>query len=292
MIRIFGKNLALAALKVTVLTGVIYGVLRFRGGGYELRLSITEFLTAVLSGRLLGDPGLAGLPPLEPAVLSSGATVLLALVLSYGMGAPLGMVLGRYRMPWTQVLGHGVVSVAFAVPAFWVGYVVLYYSISEWGVFIGGAPSLLEERQWREWVANCLLLAVPLSLSGIAFVARQVAHTLLTAFPEGSIRSARSLGITQRMMFDIVGAAVIWRPLLRSLPYLMSLFLSVLMVVETAFFVPGFGYAVYKAARESDLPNLAVLSLWVTLVLVAVNLVVEIIVELIDRNRPVTPGAE
>lgn len=289
MIPVIGKHLGIAAGRMLFLSGLIFLILKSAGAHVAVDLSMVEFLKATFSGRLVGDPSRAGLPPLRPALLYSAAALLWALVFSYGLGLPLGILLGRYRMAWTQVLGHTAISVAMAVPAFWVAYVVLYSSITQAGIFIGGAPKLEGEGWLEELVAKGLLLGVPLSLSGVAYVGRQVSQTLLQAFPEKSYLFARSAGLMPRAMFDMVLGSVVWRPVLRSFPLLCSLFLSALVAVETAFFVPGFGYAIFKAAKESDLQSLAVLSLWVTTGLLAVHCLVDALIELIDAKHPPSP---
>lgn len=292
MIPLLIKNMLLGAGRLLLLSVIIFFLLRTAGTYYDSDLSFISFMKSMFSGRLVRDPGISGLPPLRLALLYSFTTLVAALILSYGFGGPLGVILGRYRMAWTQVLGHFVISIALAVPAFWVAYVGLYYSISEMGIFIGGEAATTQEGASRAFIGKCLLLAIPLSLSGIAYVARQVSQTLFNAFPEGSLRASRSLGITQRNIFDTVAASIIWRPLLRSFPFLCSLFASILIVTETAFFIPGFGYSVFKAAKESDLQSLAVLSLWVTTALIFVNVAVDIMVETLDTRQPTTAETE
>lgn len=286
------RNLGIAIGRLLLLSVLIFLILKSAGLQLTSDLSFLQFFKATFSGHLVHDPSRTGLPPLRPALLYSAAALVWALAFSYGLGLPLGLLLGRYRTVWVQVLGHAVISVAMAIPAFWVAYVVLYYSINGWGIFIGGAPRLREQGWLVELMAKSLLLGVPLSLSGMAIVARQVSQTLTQAFPEKTILFARSIGLVPRMLFDLVIGSVIWRPLLRSLPLLCSLFISALVVVETAFFVPGFGYALYKAAKETDLQSLAVLSLWVTAGLLTINFVVDVLIESIDARHPPAPHQE
>ncbi len=291
MIPLLAKHTLLAFARLLVLCVTIFLILRSAGSYYDRDLSFVEFFQAMFSGRLVRNPGLTGLPPLETAVSYSFTTLTAALVLSYGFGGPLGVALGRYRTPWAQIPGHIVISVALAVPAFLVAYVVLYHSVARWGIFIGGEAAAGSEEGSRAFIGQCLLLAIPLSLSGIAFIARQVSQAVFHAFPEPSLRASRSLGITQRMLFDTVIASVVWSPLLRALPFLFSLFLSILIVTETAFFIPGFGYSIFKAAKESDLQSLAVLSLWASTALLAANAFADVLVEWIDTRQP-APASE
>ena len=292
MIPILGKNLGIAAGRLLFLSVAIFLILRSAGAHLVSGLSFPEFLLASFSGRLANDPAQTGLPPLRPALLYSTAALVWALVFSYGMGLPLGILLGRYRAVWIQVLGHATISVAMAIPAFWIAYAVLYSSITDWRIFIGGAPAMAEAGWLRELMSKSLLLGVPLSLSGMAILARQISQTLIRAFPEKTLLFARSHGLMPRAIFDLVIGSLIWRPLLRSFPHLCSLFLSALIVVETAFFVPGFGYSIYKAAKESDLQSLGVLGLWVTAALVIANFVVDVLIECIDAEHPPSPDAE
>jgi ABC-type dipeptide/oligopeptide/nickel transport system permease component len=288
MIPLLAKHSLLALARLLLLCVAIFLILRSAGAYYDRDLSFRQFFPAMFSGRLVRDPALTGLPPLREAFAYSFTTLVSALGLSYGIGGPLGVALGRYRSPWIQVPGHLVVSVALATPAFVVAYAVLFQSVSSWGIFIGGEAAAVPGDGGRGFIGQCLLLAVPLSLSGIALIARSVSQAVFRAFPEPALRASRSLGITQRMLFDPVIASVVWAPLLKALPFLLSLFLSILIVTETAYFVPGFGYAIFKAARESDLQSLAVLSLWTSTALLAANAFVDLLLEWIDEREPAT----
>lgn len=285
MIRLLAKHVLLAGGRLLLLCVAIFLILRSADTYYERDLSPVEFIEAVFSGRLVRSPGL---PPLPAAILHSLTTIVLALVLSYGFGGPLGIILGRYRMAWAQLIGHLLISLALATPAFLVAYAVLYVSLTDWGIFIGGASALGAEASPRAFAGQCLLLAIPLSLPGIALIARQVSQTVFQAFPEGSLKAFRSLGIPQRRLFDTVIASAIWAPLLRALPFLLSLFLSVLIVTETVFFIPGFGYSLFKAARESDLQSLAVLSLWSSTALLLAHGFVDLLEEWLKSRHPAT----
>jgi len=292
MIPILGKNLAIAGGRLLLLSIIIFLLLHSTGIYLDSHLSFLDFFQATFSGRLVEEPGQGNLPPLRPALVYSATTLLAALIFSYGCGLPLGLLLGRYRSVWAQLVGHAAISVTLAIPAFWVAYVVLYFSIDHWGIFIGGVPKLDGEGWLTELIAKSLLLAVPLSLSGIAMVARQVSQALVRAFPEKTLLFARSMGLNPRAFYDLVLGALVWRPMLRTLPLLCSVFLSVLIVAETAFFVPGFGYALFQAALEADLQSLAVLSLWVTAGLLAVNFFVDVFIEMIDSRHPGLPHPE
>ncbi len=292
MIQVISRNLLLSGAKLLLLTIGIFLILR-SAAYYDAGFTFLEFCKSLLSGRLLDHMAMSGLPPIRISVSYSLTILFMALLLSYGIGAPLGVLLARYRMAWTQILGHVFMGAALAVPAFWIAYLVLYHSIMEWGIFIDGSGTRAgEANSIKAFIGRCLLLALPLSLSGMAFVTRQVFQTLFNAFPPGSLLNARASGISQRRLFDTVGSAVAWRPLLRALPFLMSLFISVLVVIETAFFVPGVGYSIYRAANQADLPSLAVLSLWTAGVLLLTNLVVDVLLELIDTRHPMSPETE
>ncbi len=284
MVRVISRNLLLSGVRLLLLTLGVFVVLR-PASFYYADFTFIEFCRSLVSGRLIDHLALSGLPPLSSAVSYSLTTLLLALLLSYGIGAPFGIFLARYRMAWTQILGHVLMGLAVAVPAFWIAYLVLYHTIMGWGIFLDGRPRP-GESGLQVFMGRCLLLAMPLSLSGIAFVTRQVFQTLYNAFPEGPTLAARAAGVSQRVLFDTVGSGVVWRPLLRALPFLISLYISVLVVIETAFFVPGIGYSIYRAANQGDLQSLAILSLWTVVLLLLANLIVDVLLECIDRRHP------
>jgi len=97
MIQLLAKHALLAAARLLLLCVVIFLILRSGGELYDRDLSFVEFFQAMFSGRLVRAPGLTGLPPLPTAFLYSLTTLTGALLLSYGFGGPLGVVLGGYQ---------------------------------------------------------------------------------------------------------------------------------------------------------------------------------------------------
>ncbi len=226
---------------------------------------------AVLQGdfghsRLFAQP-VAGL--LWPALLSSLELLGLALAIAVALGVGLG-ALAALR-PRLAPAVQGLALLAQAVPAFWLGLLLIIL----FAVALGWLPAGGAEAGWR-------FLALPvatLAFAHLAAYARHGAAALAAALEEPHIRSARARGATEGrvvLRHALPNAAV---PLLTILALDAGALVSGALITETVFARPGMGKLIYDAVMGSDF-NLALLAL---LVVSAVTMLASLAADLAQR---------
>jgi peptide/nickel transport system permease protein len=126
-----------------------------------------------------------------------------------------------------------------------------------------------------EWLRSLVLPVVTLSFVGITVVAKQTRDQMKTALELDFIRNLRANGVPER--------SIIYRHALRSasipiVTMLGLLFISALggsVIVENIFVLPGLGSAAVQATNSQDFPMILGISVYFTLLVIAVNIAVD-----------------
>ncbi|HWE82336.1 MAG TPA: ABC transporter permease [Gaiellaceae bacterium] len=224
------------------------------------------------------------------------------------VGITFGVVAGlRRNRPADHVLR--VTSLAgISMPVFWIGLVALYLGFYRFGWFPGGErldpgtsppPSVtglytidaLLDGNWGLFVQafqHLLLPALVLAASNVSLLTRFTRAAVLEVVGNDYVRAARAKGMPER--------TVVVRHILRAaLPSVVTVlglvFANVLtgaVLVEKIFSWPGIGQYAYNAAVNLDVPAIAGVSMFVALVYVTVNFVVDVLYGVIDPRIRVT----
>jgi len=220
---------------------------------------------------------------LPATLLLTGTALVLATALGLGLG-----VLTALRPH--GALDHTVAVVtltAYAMPVFWLGQLlVLLFAVRLGLLPVQGMISVREGytggRHLLDVARHLALPALTLALPQVALNARLMRTSLREALAEEYIATARAKGLAER--------AVIWRHALRNalLPVVTALggHLGVLLtgaaLTETVFAWPGLGRLLLDAALKRDYPLLMAIFLLVSVVVVAANLLTDILYTALD----------
>jgi peptide/nickel transport system permease protein len=224
------------------------------------------------------------------------------------VGITFGVIAGlRRNRPADHALR--VASLAgISMPTFWIALVALYVGFYRLGWFPGGQrltpgtnppPSVtglytidaLLDGNWGLFVQafrHLLLPALVLAAFNVSLLTRFTRSAVLEVIGNDYVRAARAKGMPERV--------VILRYILRgALPSVVTVlglvFANVLtgaVLVEKIFSWPGIGQYAYEAAVNLDVPAIAGVSMFVALVYVTVNFVVDVLYGVIDPRIRVT----
>ena len=198
---------------------------------------------------------------------------LAAIVLSIGLGVPLGIVAARRRRRWPDRAIGAATLLAQCVPQFVLGTIAIYLLAYGLGWFpITGYGSGVLGR-----LHHLVLPGMTLATGGIASYARLVRAELDEALPSDHVRTARAKGLPERTI--LLRHAL--RPVLGPLVTLFGLDLGVLLggavVTETIFGWPGLGREVLQAIVEVDLPLILGVVIVASLSIAVVTLLIDLV---------------
>jgi peptide/nickel transport system permease protein len=196
----------------------------------------------------LGDSFATG-EDVRSAILSRlPDTMLLALaaaVIQIALGIPLGLVaaLRRQTLVDRSILIFSLVGVV--VPAFVLGFLLLYYLAFRLGWFpLGGSGSL----------AHLILPAFTLGIAGAAWYARMLRSTVLNILSEDYVRNARAKGLPETVVVlrHILRNSI--GPIVTMVGLDVGVFLGGVLVIEKVFAWPGIGDQAWRAITFNDVP--------------------------------------
>jgi peptide/nickel transport system permease protein len=227
---------------------------------------------------------------------------LYSIVIAAVFGIAFGVIAAmRRNRPTDHVLR--VVSLGgISMPTFWIALVALYLGFFKLGWFPGAErldPGVeppphktglytidaLLSGQWglfAQALHHLVLPALVLAAFNVSLLTRYTRSAVLEVVGNDYVRAARAKGLPER----VVVTRYILRAALPSVVTVLGLvFANVLtgaVLVEKIFSWPGIGQYAYQAAVNLDVPAIAGVSLFVAIVYITVNFIVDVLYGVID----------
>ena len=207
----------------------------------------------------------------------------LAMIVTLAVAVPLGVAAATKRGSAFDVVTTALAFLAYGVPVFWLGIVLIDVFAVQLRWFPGsGIASLgrLGDPLDRLW--HLVLPVASLSLVGFASWMRYQRGAMLDVLDQPYIRTARSKGLSER--------AVIYSHALRNalIPIVTLLGLSLPALVGGAYFVeyvfsvPGMGYLGLNAVFQRDYPTVMGITLLSAVLVVLGNLLADVAYAVVD----------
>lgn len=215
------------------------------------------------------------------------ALMLSAMSMAFMAGCVVGMISARKVHRWPDALISVLGMIVYAMPSFWFGLMAIVF----FAVHLGWLPAggLVDLRAGYKGIAYVLDVAVHLLLPTItlaliffAIYMRVMRTALLEVMTLDFMRTARAKGLSE--------GAALYRHALRNamLPMVTiaglqaSSMLGGAVVVESVFSLPGLGRLAYEAVTQRDLNMLLGIVVMSSVLVVAVNLVIDLIYAKLD----------
>ena len=229
--------------------------------------------------------------PVLPLILARlSATLLLmgtTLVLSLGIGVLLGLMAAVWVRSWKDHLISVAAIIAYAMPLFWIGLMlILLFAIKlDWLPTSGMEDAAAFYEGWERIVdiaRHLILPAVTLSLFYMAFYTRLMRATMLEQRGLDYVTTARAKGLTERQITlrHVVRNALM--PVVTVAGVQVGGLLGGSVVVESVFAWPGLGQLAFQALFARDLNLLLGIFFISSCLVVAINIVVDVVYVLLD----------
>jgi peptide/nickel transport system permease protein len=208
---------------------------------------------------------------LWPTLKLSLASLLLMLVVS----VPLGMLSAVYKNKPIDYLVRGITFFGVSMPNFWVGTMLLL-------IFALKLKVLPVVSSLGNGLQAIILPAITLAFAMSAKYTRQVRTAVLEELNQDYVIGARARGIKE--------SVILWKhvfpnallPLITMLGLSMGSLLGGTAVVEVIFTYQGLGNLAVSAITNYDYPLIQGYVLWIALIYMIINLVVDISYNFID----------
>ncbi|UWP58534.1 nickel ABC transporter permease [Ruminococcus gauvreauii] len=227
-----------------------------------------------LKGVLTGDMGTSysmKVPVVEKLTSCFWPTLKLALfslIIMLAVSIPLGILSAVYQNRWPDYLVRGLTFMGVSIPSFWVGLILLsIFGVTlRWVTVSGGSTDF----------KSLILPAVTLAFSMSAKYTRQVRIAVLEELRQDYVTGARMRGIRE--------STILWKhvlpnsmlPLVTLLGISLGSLLGGTAVVEIIYNWPGLGSMAVKAISCRDYPLVQGYVLWIALLYMGINLLVDL----------------
>ncbi len=204
-----------------------------------------------------------------PTLLLTGASVLVGVV----MTIVLGLLAAYYRDTIIDRIILGFSLTISCIPDFLLAFILLFLFAYVWDIF-----PLVGFGSWKHLVLPALVLGVGLG----AGKARILRASILEVLNLNYISMARSKGLSRRtvMFRHAMRNALI--PVVTSLGASIGFLLGGTVIIESIFNWPGLGRLGLQAISARDIPLLQGYVMFITLIIITINLLVDIIYLYID----------
>lgn len=262
----------------------LYDQLVARAGlDQPLLVQYFDWLTSALTGDLgvsfrSGRPVSAMVLERLPATIS---LAVMALVIALVISIPAGIISAiRSGKPADWAVSTAS-QIGVSMPDFWAGLMyVLVFSLG-----LGLLPSSgyvpLSEGLWP-WFSHILLPALTVGLISGSIITRFVRSAVIEALNQDYVRTARAKGASE---WEVVRHHVMpnaWIPIVTVVGLQLGFLLGGVVIVEQVFAWPGLGRLALTAVQDRDFTVLQGAVLYIALMFLLINLVVDIIYARLD----------
>jgi peptide/nickel transport system permease protein len=203
----------------------------------------------------------------------------LALFFSVIVGVPLGVISAVRQNTWLDYVLRVVSLSGLSLPAFWLGLLILMAFVH----FFGTIPiyDRVPDNFWQELE----LFAVPAAAVGFrssALIMRLTRSSMLEVLRQDYVRTARSKGMSERSVTFDHALRNALLPVITTIGIETAILFGGLIVTETVFNIPGVARFLVEAIRWRDYPMVQNLVMFIAVVVVTVNLIVDLLYMLVD----------
>jgi peptide/nickel transport system permease protein len=250
-----------------------------------LDLPLVEQYGKWISGLAHGDLGYSYVsekPVLDeilPRIPITARLAGLALLFAVCTGVPFGVTSAVRQNTWLDYMLRIISLAALSMPSFWLGLLVLMAFVN----WLGILP--IYDRAPATWGAAILMYGVPAATVGFrssALIMRLTRSSMLEVLGQDYVRTARSKGLSESAVTFIHALRNAVLPVITTIGIETAFLFGGLIVTETVFNVPGVARFLVEAIRWRDYPMVQNLVMFIAIIVVTVNLIVDLAYSFVD----------
>ncbi|WP_460358783.1 ABC transporter permease [Mycobacterium sp. ZZG] len=225
-----------------------------------------------------GDPVTTTLVERLPATLSLG---LVGIVIALAIALPAGIYAALREGRLSDALVRIGSQFGVSIPDFWMGIllIALFSTVLGWLPTSGYRP-LFEDP--AGWLRHVILPGLTVGVVAAAIMTRYVRSAVLEVAAMGYVRTARSKGLSPRVVTFRHTVRNALAPILTITGIQLATLLGGVIVVEVVFAWPGLGRLVFNAVAARDYPLIQGAVLLIAALFLAINLLVDVLYAVVD----------
>ena len=212
----------------------------------------------------------------------------IALIIAVGIGFVLGIISAINRNKKLDNIITSLSSLSLALPNFWLGIMLIWFI----SVYLGWLPaSGTGEIEGESWVLNIKYITLPvasLAVGQIAVFTRYLRSSMIDVLSTDYIRTARAKGLIERTVLAKHALRNALIPVVTIIGIQFARLLAGEVVIESLFAYTGLGRLVVYSILNRDYPVIQGSLIFVVVLFVTVNLLVDISYGFLDPRIRLT----
>ncbi|AFX98504.1 binding--dependent transport system inner membrane component family protein [Candidatus Endolissoclinum faulkneri L2] len=213
----------------------------------------------------------------EPTI----ALAITTLIITILVAIPIGVIAAYKHGTWIDRIIMALSVGGFSIPAFVLGYLLIYLFAMKLDLFPVQGYKPLAEGFWP-FLHQLILPSLTISAIYIALIARITRTSILEVLGEDYIRTAYAKGLTpNNVLFKhaLRNAAV---PIVTVIGIGVALLIGGVIVTESIYNIPGIGRLIVDAVLGRDYPTIQAIIILSSFFYVIVNLLIDLTYSLLD----------
>lgn len=206
---------------------------------------------------------------------------IMAMIIGLTVAIPIGVLAAIRQDSLPDYLARGTAIAFVAIPAFWLGTLIIVFPNVWWG----WAPPIQYRPFFEDPITNLYFLSIPAAILGLGLSGATMRLTrtqMLEVLRQDYIRTAWSKGLRERTVVIRHALKNALIPVTTLVALQIPVVIGGTVVLETIFSVPGMGAYLVQAANAKDYPVIQAVNLLIALVVVSSNLTVDIVYAYLD----------
>jgi peptide/nickel transport system permease protein len=238
-----------------------------------------------IGGLLHGDLGYSyvsekpALDEILPRIPITARLAGLALLFSASVGIPLGVISAVYQGSKLDYALRVVSLSGLSLPSFWLGLLILTASVAMFGDIPIFNPN---PKTWAEVFATYCIPAMAVGFRSSALTMRITRSSMLEVLRQDYIRTARAKGASDASVNFNHALRNAILPVITVVGIEAAFLIGGLIVTETVFNIPGVARFLVEAIRWRDYPIVQNLVMFIAVVVVFANFVVDMLYAVFD----------
>jgi peptide/nickel transport system permease protein len=203
----------------------------------------------------------------------------IALLFAVATGVPFGVLSAVRQNTGLDYILRLISLAALSMPSFWLGLLVLMAFVNWFGIL----P--IYDKAPPTWGAAILMFGVPAATVGFrssALIMRLTRSSMLEVLRQDYVRTARSKGLSEPAVTFIHALRNAVLPVITTIGIETAFLFGGLIVTETVFNIPGVARFLVEAIRWRDYPMVQNLVMFIAIIVVLVNLIVDLAYMFVD----------
>ncbi|SHK01351.1 ABC transporter permease [Paramaledivibacter caminithermalis] len=215
--------------------------------------------------------------------------VFIAMLLSALIGIPLGVLSGAYP---NKISSKAIMTLSIAgisLPSFWIGMVMIFFFSLTLGILpvsgrgdIGTILGLQTSLATTNGLRHLVLPSLTLALANIATIIRLTRAGMQENIRQDYVKFARAKGVSSRKVLFGHALKNTLIPVVTIFGLQLGSLIAFTTITETIFAWPGMGKLLIDAINSADRPIVAAYVLFVAVMFVFINFIVDILYTFID----------